>query len=205
MLLVNSGDEARSVSRPNVRLFELPTGSDDPRPVLVPPRSFQELGILEVQHLERWISSTPDVLGEPLLIITNEFAGFDRTRERSDILALDSRGSLVVVELKRDESGSRQDLQALRYAAYSSTLTLDDLLDVYVEYQQHLGRSITKETAREEFEAHAPSAPLEETIDENTRPRIMLVAKSFQDELVWTCLWLTFWGPISPTHHPSGA
>jgi len=125
-------DESRSVSRPNVRLFELPGESGEASPVSISLRSFQELGILELQHLERWISSTPDVLGEPLLIITNQFAGFDRTRERSDILALDSRGNLVVVELKRDESGSRQDLQALRYAAYSSTLTLDDLLDIYV-------------------------------------------------------------------------
>jgi alkylated DNA nucleotide flippase Atl1 len=86
--------------------------------------------------------------------------------------------------------GSRQDLQALRYAAYSSALTLEDLLEIHVEYQQHLGRTITKDVAREEFEAHAPSALLEETIDENTKPRMMLVAKSFQDELVWTCLWL---------------
>jgi len=180
-----------SASRPNVQLFELPGEGPDatPTPVPIPAASFQELGILEVQHLERWISSVPDILGEPLLVITNEFAGFDRTRERSDILALDRRGNLVVIELKRDESG-RQDLQALRYAAYSSTLTLDDLLEIYVDYQRRAGRTVDMETATADFEAHAHGALLGETIDENTRPRIMLVARSFQDELVWTCLWL---------------
>jgi hypothetical protein len=71
--------------------------------------SFTDVGALEVQHLERWIAAKPELLGERLLVITTQFAGFDRTRDRSDILALDEAGKLVVIELKRESECRRRD------------------------------------------------------------------------------------------------
>lgn len=38
--------------------------------------------------------------GEELLIIQKEFDGFDDTRERLDLLALDKDGNLVIIENK---------------------------------------------------------------------------------------------------------
>src|SRR5688572_14100026 len=110
-------------SRPASLLFELPGKQLTAVPKPVDPDSFTALGVLEVQHIEKWLAAVPEVLGEELLVITTQFAGFDKTKERSDILALDRAGRLVVIELKRDTSGSRQDLQALRYAAYCATLS----------------------------------------------------------------------------------
>src|SRR5438105_3907093 len=107
---------ANTPPRPASLLFRLPTGSLTGAPEPLAPGSFEDFGLLEVSHIERWIEKRPDVLGEPLLVITTEFAGFDKTKERLDLLALDITGRLVVVELKRDTSGPRQDLQALRYA-----------------------------------------------------------------------------------------
>ncbi len=75
--------------------------------------------------MEEWIAMHPDILGEDLLTITTEYDGFDRTSKRLDILAVDKVGKLVVVELKRDIADAFVDLQALHYAAYSSTLTLE--------------------------------------------------------------------------------
>lgn len=132
---------------------------------------------------------TPQVLGEDLLVITNQFAGFDKTRERSDTLALDRAGKLVVVELKRDSSGSRQDLQALRYAAYSATLAVDDLADLYTAHQAKAGRSMSNDEALAELEEHVSDGELE-LLGDDSRPRIVLVAKSFQVEVTATCLWL---------------
>ena len=40
-------------------------------------------------------SKNPEVLGEELLIIQKEFDGFNDTKERLDLLALDSDGGLV--------------------------------------------------------------------------------------------------------------
>lgn len=41
-----------------------------------------------------------------VLVIQKEFDGFSDTRERSDLLALDKDGDLVVIENKLDDSGN---------------------------------------------------------------------------------------------------
>ena len=59
------------------------------------------------------------VFGEPLLVIQRQV----RTRQgkRADILALDRRGRLVIVELKRDRGQLGVETQALQYlAAFSA-------------------------------------------------------------------------------------
>ena len=167
----------------------MPTASLTSVPQPIAPESFADLGVLEVQHIEKWISARPDILGEKLLVITTQFDGFDKTKERSDILALDVAGHIVVIELKRDTSGSRQDLQALRYAAYCATLTLDDLLDLYVTHHSPAAATVSREQARAAFEAHVVTGGLE-GVDEDTRPRIVLLAKSFTIEVTATVLWL---------------
>jgi len=180
--------------RPASLLFELPGKQLSATPKPVDPESFVDLGVLEVQHIEKWLAAVPEVLGEELLVVTTQFAGFDKTKERSDILALDRAGRLVVIELKRDTSGSRQDLQALRYAAYCATLSLDDLVDLYARHHSTGTKKVTVEDARAKFEEHVTEGALD-TIDEDTRPRIMLVAKSFQVEVTATVLWLReSWG-----------
>lgn len=178
-----------TVGRPSSLLFTLNGDKDAAIPQSVAPGSFADLGILEVQHIERWLAAEPRVLGEELLVITTEFAGFDKTRERSDILALDVAGRLVVIELKRDTSGSRQDLQALRYAAFSSTLTLDDLLDLYIRHHSTPTATVSREQATAAFEAHVTEGSLD-GVDDDNRPRIVLVAKQFQSEVTATVLWL---------------
>lgn len=85
---------------------------------------FSELALKERFDIQEWVLACPQLLGEDLLVITSEFDQFDRTSERLDLLAVDRYGKLVVVELKRTAVGTRADLQALRYAAYCSTLTL---------------------------------------------------------------------------------
>ena len=96
--------------------------------------SFAELKVLERYDLQQWILSTPELLGESLLVITTECDRFDRTSERLDVLALDEDGKLVIVELKRTAVATAADLQALRYAAYCSTWTLDDVIAERVRF-----------------------------------------------------------------------
>jgi RecB family endonuclease NucS len=99
--------------------------------------SFRELGFRERAHLQEWIAREPMVLGEELLIIQKEFAGFSDTSERLDLLALDKQGSLVIIENKLDDTGRDVTWQALKYASYCSRLTKDDIRSIYQEY---LGR-----------------------------------------------------------------
>jgi alkylated DNA nucleotide flippase Atl1 len=180
--------------RPASLLFELPGNQLAATPKPVDPESFAHLRVLEVQHIEKWLAAVPEVLGEELLVVTTQFAGFDKTKERSDILALDRAARLVVIELKRDVSGSRQDLQALRYAAYCATLSLDDLLDLYARHHSTAAVKLTTDDALAKFEQFVTEGGLD-SVDEDTRPRIMLVAKSFQVEVTATVLWLReSWG-----------
>jgi RecB family endonuclease NucS len=93
--------------------------------------SFSALGYTERHHLQEWIAHQPDALGEELLIIQKEFDGFDDTRERLDLLAIDKSGSLVIIENKLDDSGRDVVWQALKYASYCSTLSKSQIAEVF--------------------------------------------------------------------------
>jgi len=69
-------------------------------------KTFTELNFSEREHLQEWIAKNPSSLGEELLIIQKEYAGFDKTNERLDLLALDKEGALVINENKLDDSGT---------------------------------------------------------------------------------------------------
>lgn len=92
------------------------------------------MGVLERQDLQEWTIEQPRILGEDLLIITSEYANFQDTRDRPDLLALDTSGKLVVIELKRDRADRTTDLQAIKYASYCATLTAEDIQKDYREF-----------------------------------------------------------------------
>ncbi len=60
--------------------------------------TFKSAGFKERQHLQEWIAKKPQSLGEELLIIQKEFSGFDDTNERLDLLALDKKGNLELIQ-----------------------------------------------------------------------------------------------------------
>jgi alkylated DNA nucleotide flippase Atl1 len=156
----------------------------------VPAATFQSLNAREVQEIERWLKEEPRIMGEELKIVASQFAGFDRTLDRLDLLALDRAGKLVVVEIKPDDSGKSQDLQALRYAAYVSALTAEQVVDLYrgFERAQH-GRDLSTPEARAELEDFVTAESLD-AIDEDDLPRMVLVASGFQVGVTNTALWL---------------
>ena len=75
---------------------------------------FAALSLQEPRDIQEWIADNPRILGDDLLIVAKEFSGFDGTRERLDLLAVDRSGELVVIELKRDDSGSDTHWQAIK-------------------------------------------------------------------------------------------
>lgn len=159
-------------------------------PERLPPASFAELHAMELQDIERWITERPLLLGEELKIVSNQFAKFEGAKERLDVLALDRAGRLVVAEIKRDSSGSYQDLQALRYASYVSTFRPEHLVDAYVAYtQKSQDRALGEDAAREELEAFIEGGDLS-VVEEDQKPRVILVASGFQAGVTSTVLWL---------------
>jgi len=153
---------------------------------------FRSQGLFERQDIEKWVEACPEVLGEELLILTAEYDKFDKTSERLDLLGLDHDGNLVVVELKRDDSGKNVDLQALKYAAYCSTLRLDDVVELHSDYSaKRTKREMTRDQAREHILGFITNEEFEEFSE---RPRIILVSRQFRPEVTASVLWLRQFG-----------
>ena len=64
-------------------------------------------------------------------MISEEFGHWDESKRRIDLLAIDRQANLVVIELKRGDTGSHMELQAVRYAAMVSKMTFEQALDTY--------------------------------------------------------------------------
>ena len=161
--------------------------------------TFSGLSLRERFDLQEWVLTTPQLLGEDLFVITAEFDGFDKTSERLDVLAVDRKGKLVVVELKRSAIGTTADLQALRYAAYCSTLGIDDLADLYrTHVHLRARRELSAAEARAEIEEFIEDPEFEELDDQ---PRIILAAEEFPSEITATLL---CFDPSTWTFRPFG-
>jgi hypothetical protein len=99
-----------------------------------------------------------------------------------DILAVDKNGKLVVIELKRDIADTFVDLQAIHYAAYCSTLTFEQIVDIKSESN---GKS--KEENQEEILNFIEEPKFS---DFDNQPRIIIVANDFKEETLAAILWL---------------
>lgn len=164
-------------------------GSDAISAQRIEAGSFVSLDMWERRHIQQWVRTAPEVLGEELLIVSEEFDRFEGSRDRLDLLALDRAGNLVVIELKRDSAAGYADLQAVRYAAMVSAMTLDDLVPYYLAYhtKYHPTEELSPDDARTQLESFVAAEDFEELSD---RPRIILCSEGFSQELTTTVLWL---------------
>lgn len=161
---------------------------DNGNKIVVPlkKKSFAELHMSERNDLQEWIAKCPQVLGERLLIIQKEFAGFNDTKERLDLLALDENGNLVIIENKLDDSGRDVVWQALKYVSYCATLTKADICDIY---QNYLGDGLVSKDKITEFFDSQDFESIRLNPNDGDQ-RIILVAANFRKEVTSTVLWL---------------
>ncbi|MCY4088182.1 MAG: hypothetical protein OXG37_15175 [Actinomycetia bacterium] len=147
--------------------------------------TLESAGLRERDDLQRWVAERPEIVGPGLLVVTTEFDRWElrerRVLDRLDVLFLDAGGSLVVGELKRDWAADTVELQALKYAAYCSNLTVGEVVEEYARYH-----SLDEGQAREQVFEHAPS--LED--DELGPVRVRLVAGGFGPSVTSVVLWL---------------
>lgn len=150
-------------------------------------KTFQELNFKERQHLQEWICKNTNILGERLLIIQKEFSGFDDTKERLDLLGVDEKGNLVIIENKLDDSGRDVVWQSLKYASYCSSLTKNDIRTIYQEYLDEQSEGAVAENLLCEFLQVEDFDEVELNYDDQ---RIIMVAANFRKEVTSTALWL---------------
>ena len=154
--------------------------------------SFKDIGLKERSDLQEWIANNPIILGEDLLIIQKEFDGFNDTKERLNLLALDKNGNLVIIENKLDDSGRNVVWQAMKYAGYCSSLKKEDIKDIYTQYLSKIGSSDKAEESIVEF-LNKPDFS-EVQLNKDLTQRIILVAKEFRKEVTNTVIWARKYG-----------
>jgi hypothetical protein len=150
-------------------------------------KSFNELGFRERQHLQEWLANKPDAFGEELLIIQKEFDGFNDTNERLDLLALDKEGNVIVIENKLDDTGKDVTWQVIKYASYCSTLTKEQIKNIY---QSYLDKQGLKEHASEKLSTFFNQEYDVIALNSGHTQRMILVAANFRKEVTSTVLWL---------------
>lgn len=151
----------------NKRLIEL-------RPV-----NFGALKLSEPYDIEDWIEKTPKVLGEELLILSRQY--YVPSGKKLDLLAIDKKANLVIIELKRDNSGSEVEWQAIKYASYCSNFLSEDIFEIFATYLK--SDEIIAQSKIEEF----IDVELENL---NNNQRIILVSKEFHSDVISAVLWL---------------
>jgi len=104
-----------------------------------------------------------------------------------DLLALDKFGTLVVIENKLDDTGKDVTWQALKYVSYCSTLSKQQIKEIY---QAYLDKSSQNETAEENIVEFFNGKPFSEiSLNENDQ-RMILVSGKFRKEVTSTVMWM---------------
>ncbi len=148
--------------------------------------SFCTEGILERQHLQTALKQQIEVVAPNCLVISEEFSEWAESQRRIDLLGIDKHANLVVIELKRNETGEQMELQALRYAAMVSTLTYSRAVEIYTKYLFKIKSDDDAESTLLEFLGWDEPQEDDFALD----VRIVLVSSDFSKELTTSVMWL---------------
>lgn len=143
-------------------------------------------GVRERDGLQRLLRENVGVVAPDTLVISEEYGDWTEGRRRIDLLGVDTDANLVVIELKRTETGGHMELQAIRYAAMVSTMTFAKAVATFQFYLGGLGRDDDAESLLLEFlgwdEAEEDAFAQE--------VRIVLASAEFSKELTTSVIWL---------------
>lgn len=140
-------------------------------------------GILEREHIQDALKKQIEVIAPDILIISEEFSEWSDSKRRIDLLGIDTLGNIVVIELKRTETGEHMDLQAIRYASMVSTLTFNRAIEIYSKYLKSINSELNAENELSNF--------LGDNIENFASDvRIILVSSDFSKELTTSVMWL---------------
>ena len=150
------------------------------------PTKFGDQGITERGDLQRLLRDQIDIVAPDTFVLAEEFGSFDESLRRIDLLAIDKDANLVVVELKRTQSGGHMDLQAIRYAAMVSAMTFDQAASAHARYLRARGLDGDARQAILDFLGWDESSE----DDFAQEVRLVLVAADFSKELTTSVMWL---------------
>lgn len=143
-------------------------------------------GIQERTDLQAALRDNITIISPDTLVISEEFSEWTAGTRRIDLLGIDKQANLVVIELKRDETGAHMELQSLRYAAMISTLTFRRTIEIHQQYLDK--RGIEKNAETEILSFLNWSDHVEEEFPKDVR--IVLASSDFSKELTTAVMWL---------------
>ena len=152
----------------------------------VPTTTFGAAGVRERSDLQRLLREHVHIVAPETLIIAEEFGSWDASYRRIDLLGIDRDANLVVVELKRDDTGTHMELQALRYAAMVARMTFDQAVSAYEAYLARAGAG--RDPRADLLQFLDWEEPDEASFAQDVR--IVLVAADFSRELMTSVMWL---------------
>ncbi len=138
-----------------------------------------ENGRKETEHLEKWIKTQPEILGNDILIIGEQV--YTKSGPL-DFLGIDNNGNIVIIELKRDKLARVVLAQAIDYASDLAKWDIEKLSEVCISYT---GNSL---------EEHLSNNFEDIKIDEltiNQSQRLLLVGFSIEEPLNRMIEWLS--------------
>lgn len=155
------------------------------KPEKVPVTKLKNESLLE-KHLEDWVESNPEILGEKLLVIGRQII-IPEVKDKLDLLGLDSYGNATIIELKRGKLSDPVDMQALRYASYISKWKYEDFES---QAKAYFGKG-EDFSFTELFENFCRNVGVEEIPDINNSQRIIIAGSEVKDKLGSVALWLS--------------
>ena len=154
----------------------------------VPRTSFLSEKLREREDLQAFVRERISLVLPQmnLLVVGEEFGDWDDSRRRIDLLAIDDTANLVVIELKRTDTGGHMELQAVRYAAMVSNMTFEELVRQYGRFLRSQGDDSDPQAQILEFLGW--DEPNEDEFGQDVR--IVLISAEFSREITSTVLWL---------------
>ena len=92
----------------------------------------KETMLTNEQELEDILSNDISILNESWLIIGRQV--MTSANKYIDLLAIDYTGSLIVIELKKNKTPRDVVAQAIDYASWVKSLTVDDITNIFHSY-----------------------------------------------------------------------
>lgn len=152
----------------------------------VPRTTFAVEGMLERKDLQRMLKVDISPLGDDLMVLAEEFGNWEDSKRRIDLLCLDKEARLVVVEIKRTEDGGHMELQAIRYAAMLSSMTVEQAITAHAK---NLGGEIPEEMAKKSILGFLEVESISD-VKFDGDVRIILVSSDFSTEITTSVMWL---------------
>ena len=119
------------------------------------------------------------------MVLAEEYGDWEESESlrRIDLLCLGRDAQIIVVELKRTDSGGHSDLQAIRYAAMVSKMTFSQAIKALTE-ERNISEKEAEKKILKFLEWRDPQDSFAKEV------KIVLVSADFTKEITTTALWL---------------